>query len=230
VPQFAQQRNGLQPAEAFFDALPLLLAEGIARLSRGAAVDGTAASSSGVLQYVRCHAQVATLAHEFRGVVAIVAAHGHTPPSRNGLQHIGNHLEYSGLAATRIGKSGSLSFQLTPALSTGIVEHFTICKDVSVRIITKKRIKEASREHPEWKASLESWHKITKAADWKNFPEVKQSWRNVDLVGICVVFDIANNRARLVAHVDYKYHMVFIRFIIGHVGYLKGGWKHDCNC
>jgi len=88
VPQFAQQRDGLQPAEAFFDALPLLLAEGIARLSRGAAVDGTAASSSGVLRYVRCHAQVATLAHEFRGVVALVAAHGHTPPSRNVLQHI----------------------------------------------------------------------------------------------------------------------------------------------
>jgi mRNA interferase HigB len=99
-----------------------------------------------------------------------------------------------------------------------------------VRIITKKRIKEASREHPEWKASLESWRKITKAADWKNFPEVKQSWRNVDLVGICVVFDIANNRARLVAHVDYKCRMVSIRFIIGYVGYLKGGWKHDCNC
>jgi len=104
-----------------------------------------------------------------------------------------------------------------------------MCKDVSVRIITKKRIKEASSEHSEWKASLESWHKITKAADWKNFPEVKHSWRNVDLVGICVVFDIANNRARLVAHVDYKNHMVFIRFIIGHVEYLKGRWKHDCN-
>jgi mRNA interferase HigB len=105
-----------------------------------------------------------------------------------------------------------------------------MCKDVSVRIITKKRIKEASSEHSEWKASLESWYKIAKAADWKNFPWVKQSWRNVDLVGICVVFDIANNRARLVAHVDHKYHLVFIRFIIGHVEYLKAGWKHDCNC
>ena len=105
-----------------------------------------------------------------------------------------------------------------------------MCKDVSVRIITKKRIKEASSEHSEWKASLESWYKIAKAADWKNFPGVKQSWRNVDLVGICVVFDIANNRARLVAHVDYKYHLVFIRFVIGHVEYLKAGWKHDCNC
>src|SRR5258708_6014137 len=52
VPQSAQQRDGLQPAEAFFDALPLLLAEGIARLSRGAAVDGTAASSSGVLRSI----------------------------------------------------------------------------------------------------------------------------------------------------------------------------------
>jgi len=108
-------------------------------------------------------------------------------------------------------------------------KEFTICKDVSVRIITKKRIKDVISEHSEWKASLESWHKITKMADWKNFPDVKQSWRNVDLFGMCVVFDIANNRARLVAHVDYKYHMVFIRFVIGHAEYLKGGWKHDCN-
>jgi mRNA-degrading endonuclease HigB of HigAB toxin-antitoxin module len=72
-------------------------------------------------------------------------------------------------------------------------------------IISKKRIKEANSKRSGWKASLQSWHKIAKAADWKNFPGVKQSWRNVDLVGI----DIANNRARLVAHVDYKYHLVF---------------------
>jgi mRNA-degrading endonuclease HigB of HigAB toxin-antitoxin module len=55
-------------------------------------------------------------------------------------------------------------------------------------IISKKRIKEANSKRSGWKASLQSWHKIAKAADWKN-PGVKQSWRNVDLVGICVVFD-----------------------------------------
>ena len=49
-------------------------------------------------------------------------------------------------------------------------------------------------------------------------------------VGICVVFDIANNRARLIAHVDYKYHFVFIRFIISHAVYLRGGWEDDCKC
>src|ERR1700751_1030393 len=73
MPHFAQQRDGLQPAEAFFDTLPLLLADDIARVSRSAAVDGTAASSSLVLRYVWRHAQVATLAHEFRRVVAPVA-------------------------------------------------------------------------------------------------------------------------------------------------------------
>jgi mRNA interferase HigB len=98
-----------------------------------------------------------------------------------------------------------------------------------VRVITTRRIKEAIAEHSEWRASLEAWHTITKAADWKNFPDVKQSWCNVGFVGICVVFDIANNRERLIAHVDYKYHLVFIRFIIGHAEYLKDGWTDDCS-
>lgn len=99
-----------------------------------------------------------------------------------------------------------------------------------MRIITRKRIKAAIDEHSEWRASLESWLKIAIEADWKNFPEVKQSWRNVDLVGICVVFDIANNRARLITHVDYKYHLIFVRFVLGHKEYLKDEWKNDCNC
>ena len=69
MPHFAQQRDGLQPAEAFFDTLPLPLADDIARVSRSAAVDGTAASSPKVLRYVRRHAQVATLAHEPRPAI-----------------------------------------------------------------------------------------------------------------------------------------------------------------
>src|ERR1700723_658409 len=44
MPNFAQQRNGLQPAKTFFDALPLLLTEGIALVQRGAIINGAAAS------------------------------------------------------------------------------------------------------------------------------------------------------------------------------------------
>src|SRR5258706_124084 len=46
MPHFAQQRNDLQPTKTFFDALPLLLTDGITPLSRGATINGAAAFDS----------------------------------------------------------------------------------------------------------------------------------------------------------------------------------------
>jgi hypothetical protein len=44
MPQLAQPRHRLQPAETFFDALPLLLlADLVSRVPRGARIDGAAA-------------------------------------------------------------------------------------------------------------------------------------------------------------------------------------------
>ena len=84
---FAHQRNGLQPAKTFFDALPLLLADGIAPVPRGAAINGAAASSPKVLCHVRCYPNIPALAHEICRVEALVAAHRRAPASRNFLQH-----------------------------------------------------------------------------------------------------------------------------------------------
>jgi hypothetical protein len=42
---FPQQRDRLQPPETFFDVLPLLLADGIARVARGTRIDGALASA-----------------------------------------------------------------------------------------------------------------------------------------------------------------------------------------
>jgi len=39
MPHFAQQRNGLEPTKTFFDALRLLLTDGIARVSCRATID-----------------------------------------------------------------------------------------------------------------------------------------------------------------------------------------------
>jgi len=48
---FPQQRDRLQPPETFFDALPLLLADGIARVTRGTRIDGAPASPPIVLRH-----------------------------------------------------------------------------------------------------------------------------------------------------------------------------------
>src|SRR5260370_31249573 len=83
MPQLAQQRNGLQPTKTFFDTLPLLLTDGIPRVSRLATINSAAASSSRVLRHVRRHPNVPALAHEIRRVETLVAAHCHPPASRN---------------------------------------------------------------------------------------------------------------------------------------------------
>ena len=98
-----------------------------------------------------------------------------------------------------------------------------------VRILSRKRIREASAKHPEWEASLAAWHRITKGADWKNFPDVKRSWRNVDGVGSCVVFDISNNKCRLISYINYRSQKVFILHILTHTEYSKDWWKNDCR-
>jgi mRNA interferase HigB len=94
-----------------------------------------------------------------------------------------------------------------------------------VRIVSRKAIREAVSRHREWGASLQAWYKITKNADWRNFADLRASWRNSDVVGPFVVFDIGNNRCRLIATVKFKWRMVYIRHILSHAEYDRKEWQ-----
>ena len=96
-----------------------------------------------------------------------------------------------------------------------------------MRIVSRKAIRKASAEHGEWGASLNAWYKITKTADWKNFTDVRNSWKNSDVVGPFVVFDISHNRRRLIATIKYKWRMVYIRRILSHAEYDEKGWQRE---
>jgi hypothetical protein len=74
MPNLSHQRDRLQPAEAFFDPLPLLLADGVARVPRGAVIHGAAPASRKVLCHVRRHPQMAAPLHESECVEPFVAA------------------------------------------------------------------------------------------------------------------------------------------------------------
>jgi mRNA interferase HigB len=94
-----------------------------------------------------------------------------------------------------------------------------------MRIVGQKAIRKATTKHSEWAASLNAWYKITKNADWKNFTEVRNSWKNSDVAGRFVVFDISHNRCRLIATVKYKWRMVYIRRILSHADYDEKEWQ-----
>jgi hypothetical protein len=62
--QLPQERNRFQPPEAFFDPLPPLLAQTIAKVTRRAPVDGAPAIPLQILCDMRRYPQVATLSHK----------------------------------------------------------------------------------------------------------------------------------------------------------------------
>jgi len=61
VPNLPQQRDRLEPSEALFHPLSLLLADGVSRVLRRTSIDRAPTSPPEVLGYVRCDVQVSAL-------------------------------------------------------------------------------------------------------------------------------------------------------------------------
>src|SRR5271167_721440 len=87
MPHLAQQRDRLQPPEALFDTLPLPLTDGISRVLRGTSINRTPTRPFQILGHVWRHLHVSALRHKICRVIALVAAHGYLPRSRNLFQH-----------------------------------------------------------------------------------------------------------------------------------------------
>jgi mRNA interferase HigB len=94
-----------------------------------------------------------------------------------------------------------------------------------MRVIKRGTLEKFWGEHPDAKASLESWYGVVRTADWKTPAGLKQVYPNADLVGRRTVFNIAGNKYRLIARVNYQSQRVFVLFILTHAEYDKGAWK-----
>lgn len=94
-----------------------------------------------------------------------------------------------------------------------------------MRIIKRGALENFWREHPDARASLESWYEVVRQARWKTPVEMKQVYPRADLVGRRTVFDIAGNKYRLIARVNYRTQLVFFLYILTHNEYDQGAWK-----
>ncbi len=94
-----------------------------------------------------------------------------------------------------------------------------------MRIIKRGALVQFWREHPDAKSSLESWYAVVRKAVWKTPAELKQVYSNADLVGRRTVFNIAGNKYRLIARVNYQTQLVFVLYILTHAEYGRGAWK-----
>ena len=91
-----------------------------------------------------------------------------------------------------------------------------------MRIIAKSTLVAYYTKNPQSKAALEDWYEKTKAAEWKCFADMRQTFNSVDSVGNKrYVFNIKGNDYRLVVLVKFTVSHVLIRFVGTHSEYDK---------
>lgn len=97
-----------------------------------------------------------------------------------------------------------------------------------MRVISRKKLKAAASTYAESTPSLSAWFKIARKAKWKSLADVRGTFSTADIYGECTIFNIKGNKYRLIAWINYRTQKVFIRSVMTHADYTKGGWKHDC--
>jgi mRNA interferase HigB len=99
-----------------------------------------------------------------------------------------------------------------------------------VRVISRRKLREAWDRQSGWEPSLKAWYKIAKAAEWKHPPDLRQTFPSADSVGTCVIFNIGGNKCRLIAYINFESQRVYTLHVLSHADYDRGGWKDDCDC
>ena len=89
-----------------------------------------------------------------------------------------------------------------------------------IALRTLKSFLDSKPEHADARDSTLAWYRQVQQADWVSPSDVK---RDVGSASILtdgrVVFNIAGNKYRVVAWINYPYRVVYIRFIGTHLQY-----------
>jgi mRNA interferase HigB len=96
-----------------------------------------------------------------------------------------------------------------------------------VHIVTLRHLNEAMKEYPNAANEIKAWVAVVKPVRWHNFTEVRSMFPDADYVKGYVVFNIRQNRYRLITVIHYaktadekltKGH-VYIRSFLTHKEY-----------
>jgi mRNA interferase HigB len=90
----------------------------------------------------------------------------------------------------------------------------------SMRIISRKILREFCDQHPQARQSLQAWYDDAKHAEWHSPTDIKNFYRNASfLANNRVIFNIKGNDYRLIVVVQFVHGILYIRFVGTHREY-----------
>ena len=95
-----------------------------------------------------------------------------------------------------------------------------------MHIISRKALQGFWEKHPDSETPLKAWFKIVRGGKYTSLNHLRKTFPTADPVKGKIVFNIGGNKYRLIAVIHFKYAKVYIRRVMTHAEYDKGGWKN----
>ncbi len=98
-----------------------------------------------------------------------------------------------------------------------------VCIVLDMRVIKRSVLLEFGKDHSQARTPLYHWYHVVKVGKWEGSADLKRVFGNtIDFIAHNrVVFDIKGNDYRLIAEINYRRQLVFIRFVGTHAEYDK---------
>jgi mRNA interferase HigB len=94
-----------------------------------------------------------------------------------------------------------------------------------LHVITRRKLLEAAEKHSDLARPLDVWYRVAKKAEWKDLMDVRQVFPTADAIEEFTVFNIKGNAYRLITEINYQTGRIFLRHVLTHAEYSKGGWR-----
>ena len=96
-----------------------------------------------------------------------------------------------------------------------------------MHVVTRKHLIDAEGKFPDAAKEIRAWYKIACHARWRNFNEVRQTFKDADDVDGYVIFNTRQNRYRLITIIHYARERdgrlteghIYIRSVLTHRQY-----------
>jgi mRNA interferase HigB len=94
-----------------------------------------------------------------------------------------------------------------------------------VKIISDSALRAFAAQHPQAQGPLQGWRRVIEKNRFDTWAALKAAFNTVDKVGDLVVFNVGGNKYRLIAHIRFEKQIVYIKAVLTHTEYDRGGWK-----
>ena len=89
-----------------------------------------------------------------------------------------------------------------------------------MQVFNTPQIEKAYRKYTDAIGPLQNWYQEVEEADWETPAKLKERYPTASIIrGDLVVFNIKGNRHRLVARINFRRRLVFVKFFGTHKEY-----------